>query len=360
VFKQHAKVSPETINSAHIEKDKVLDALKELGVDIMEEDLQELFDLYDANGDGSIDEEEFKGIVRSQSELPRHDKFMEVFNKICRQEGKTVDGSASSSHIPLSALSYDNLKDLGLTQIRVRKCLARLSGALHLEKNEIDFDEFHYAVLSTCVMVHEHDIGAIFRKFAVPGQYLFIPKDMFRLALRDLGIMFTENQMFELSRTVKLNFNDRLDFHAFKHIVQLPSPVVTWVESLSIATLLADAMPKHEKCDHLRVISTLQPKEIGCIVDEICSSLKAILASKIAELRGSLRVMDEEAAKTGRNAGGKYSVAPMKAGNISHYHGGMKCKLGEFLVLHARLWPCYRELTNCYDCLMHGLNTIAT
>jgi Ca2+-binding EF-hand superfamily protein len=357
VFKQHAKVSPETINSAHIEKDKVLDALKELGIDIMEEDLQILFDLYDANGDGSIDEEEFKEIVRSQSELPSHDKFMEVFNKICKQEGKTVDGSASSCHIPLSALSYDNLKDLGLTQFRVRKCLDRLSGAP--QKNEIDFDEFHYAVLSTCAMVHEHDIGAIFRKFAVSGRYLFIPKDMFRLALKDLGIMFTENQIYELSRTVKLNFNDRLDFHAFKHIVQLPSPVVTWVESLSIATLLADAMPKHEKCDHLRVISTLQPKEISCIVDEICSSLKDILASKIAELRGSLRIMDEEAAKT-RNTWGKYAVAPMKAGNISHYHGGMKCKLGEFLFSHAQWRPCYRELTNCYSCLKHGLNTVAT
>jgi Ca2+-binding EF-hand superfamily protein len=337
VFKQHAEESDDQIDSAYIEKNRVLDALKRVGVEINESDFEIIFSHYDANGDGSIDEEEFRGIVLSQCELPSHDKFREIFNKMCQQEKKTSQESAPC-HITLSALSHDNLKDLGLSQNRASMVLEYFEGTLFkLENGKIDFDEFHYAVLSTCVVVDEHKIGITFKEFAVQGKYLFIPKDKIHPALNDIGIVFTEDQMHDLDRTVKLNFNNRLDFHAFKQIVQSPSPVVTWVDSLSIAMLLTDAMPKHKKCDHLRVISTLEPQEIGFIVDEVCSSLKGILTSKIAELKGSFRVMDEEVAKAGHHAGDKYAVEPMKAGDISDFHKGLRCKIGEFL---AQMLEC--------------------
>ena len=330
VFKSHAQVSEVEIDSAYIEKHKVLDALKKLGVEMTEEDFEKAFHIYDTNGDGSIDEEEFKQIVLSQTQMPSHDKSRHVFDTMCQSKGKTTD-AISPCHITLSALTHENLKALEFTQKRVCIVLDRLARSPNVENDEIDFDEFHHAVLATYNVLDEHEISTVFRASAVRGKYLFIPRDnnKIRAALKDLSLVVTADHLHDLLHTVDLNFNGRIDFHAFKHIVLSPSPVVAWAQSLPIAALLADAMPKHEKCDHLRVISTLKQDEIGFIADAVCAELKEMLRWKIAELKSALRAMDEEAAKG--DAVPKYVVSQMKAGDISHFHEGLRQRIGEFL-----------------------------
>ena len=328
VFKTHCQFSQVEIDSAYIEKDKVLDALKKLGVEMTEEDFDRVYIIYDANEDGFIDEEEFKQIVLSQTQMPSLDKSRHVFDTMCQPKGKTTDAS-DPGHIKLSSLTHENLKALEFTQKRVGIVRDCLTSSHRVENDEFDFDEFHHAVLATYNLLDEHEISTVFKASAVRGKCLFIPRDKIRAALKDLSLVVTADHLHDLLHTVDLNFNGRIDFHAFKHIVLSPSPVVAWAQSLPIAALLADAMPKHEKCDHLRVISTLEPKEIGFIADAVCAELKEMLRWKIADLKSALRAMDEEAAKG--DAVPKYVVSQMKAGDISHFHEGLRQRIGEFL-----------------------------
>jgi Ca2+-binding EF-hand superfamily protein len=324
VFKKHAQESKDEIESAHILKNNVLAALQKLGVEIKEDDFEKQFHRFDENADGYIDEEEFKQFAQSQSLMPSHDQFKDVFDKICK---KSIDPNALH-HIPMSELLLENLEELGMTQKRIDIVREKFEND---KIDQIDFDEFHQAVLSTYVVIDDNNIRTVFRECAAKGTCLIIPREKIRPAFQDLGLVLTEDHMHDLIHTVELTFNGRIDFHAFKHIVLSPSPAVTWAKSLPIAALLADAMPKHEKCDHLRVISTLNQKEIGFIVEEVCSSLKDMLASEISKLKVALRVMDDAAATPEGHSVAKYAVAPMKAGDIKQFHEGLRSRIGEFL-----------------------------
>jgi hypothetical protein len=193
----------------------------------------------------------------------------------------------------------------------------------------ITFDKFHQAILSTSKIVDEQDITRVFEEYAVSGKYLFIPSDNLRSALEELGVVVTKDQLCKFSRIIDLNFKGRLDFHAFKHVALSPTPVVAWAESLPIAALLADALPKHKKYDHLRVISTLTHNEISCVAEEVCLVLKEILLAHVGQLQASFRNMDKEAEMPANYSVARYEVITMKAGDIKDFYRGLDARIGE-------------------------------
>jgi Ca2+-binding EF-hand superfamily protein len=323
IFLKFAQPSNEEELFAHIRRESIIPALQKIGVVIVQDELNDFFQKYDQNGDGVLDLEEFRQVALSESQLPSRKKAQEVFSKFAEP--------SDSDHIPLNSWS-NALKDLELRRASVKLANDHfMTGAESMEK--ITFDDFYQAILSTSKIVDEQDITRVFEEYAVSGNYLFIPADKLCPALEGLGLVFTNDQLNRFSRVIDLNYKGRLDFHAFKHIALSPTPLVAWVDSLPISTLLADALPKHDKCDHLRVISTLTPSEISCVAEEVSLALKEILQAHVGRLKASFRSMDKEGEKPANNSVKRYEVIKMKAGEIKDFYQGLDARIGEIICL---------------------------
>jgi Ca2+-binding EF-hand superfamily protein len=324
VFLKFSQQSTEEERFAHIRREDIIPALQKIGIDIVSAELDDFFQQHDQNGDGFLDLEEFRQVALSPSKMPSRKKTHEVFSKYAVK----ADPQRGGDHIPLDSWSDDPLMDLELRRASVklvRELLMKGEGS----NGVITFDEFHQAILSTSKVVDEQEIIRVFEEHAVSGKYLIIPACKLSSALEELGLVFTKDQLLKFERIVDLNYKGRLDFHAFKHVALAPTPLTAWAELLPIATLLADALPKHDKCDHLRVISTLTKNEIDSIVDEVSLELKEILQAHVGRLHSSFRSMDKEAEIGTNQSFPRYEVIKMKAGNIKNFYDGLDARIGE-------------------------------
>jgi Ca2+-binding EF-hand superfamily protein len=329
VFLKFSQKSTEEERFAHIRRESIIPALQKIGIEILPDELDGFFRQYDQNGDGVLDLEEFRQVALSPSRMPSRRKIQEVFSKYAVKS----DPQRAADQIPLDSWSDAPLMELELKRAsvkRVRDLIMKREGS----SSVITCDEFHQAILSTSKLVDEQEIIRVFEEYAVSGKYLFIPANNLSSALKELGLVHTKDQLCKFNRIVALNYKGLIDFHAFKHVALSPTPLVAWAESLPIATLLADALPKHDKCDHLRVISTLTTKEIDGIVDEVCLELKEILQAHVGRLHSSFRSMDEEAEKGVRNSFPRYEVINMKAGSIKDFYDGLDARIGATMQRH--------------------------
>jgi Ca2+-binding EF-hand superfamily protein len=335
VFLKFSQQSTEEERFAHIQRDSIIPALQKIGIEIVQSELDGFFKKYDQNGDGVLDLEEFRQVALSPSKMPSRKKTQEVFAKYAVKS----DPQRAADQIPLDSWSDAPLIDLELRRAsvkRVRELFMTGEGS----KGVITFDEFHQAILSTSKVADEQEIIRVFEEHAVSGKYLVIPANKLSSALTELGLVFTKDQLCKVNRIVDLNYKGLIDFHAFKHVAVSPTPLIAWAESLPIATLLADALPKHDKCDHLRVISTLTKNEIDGIVDEVCMELKDILQAHVGRLHSSFRSMDEEAEKGVSHSSPRFEVVEMKAGSIKDFYDGLNARIGEKMQRHHLACQC--------------------
>jgi Ca2+-binding EF-hand superfamily protein len=324
-FLKYSQQSTEEERFAHIRRDSIIPALHQVGVDIVQDELDDVFQKYDQNGDGVLDLEEFRQVCLSPSQLPSRKKTQEVF---AMYAVKSEQGAPD--HIPVKSWSDALLKDLGLKRANA-KCVYDYFMKAVSSSEMITFDEFYQAILSTSKDVDEQGITRVFEEYAVPGKYRFIPSNKLRSALEELGVLVTKDQLGNFSRIIELSFKGRIDIHAFKHVALYPTSLVAWAESLPIATLLADALPKHSRCDHLRVISTLTQNEISCITEEFCLILEDILQAHVGRLKASFWSMDKEAEKPTNQSVDRYEVIKMKAGGIKDFYQGLDARIGELM-----------------------------
>ena len=133
----------------------------------------------------------------------------------------------------------------------------------------------------------------------------------------------------------------------------MPTPVETWEETLPLTRILADALPKHDICDHSRVVNSLTQREIDVIAECFAVSLKDVLNQHIAKLKSTFVIMDRQVLKSGPySAASKFVIETMEGGSISGYHSGPEFKLGicfsaiSFEVYIQKNYTC--ELSICF------------
>jgi hypothetical protein len=276
---------------AHIPKANLVGALDALGIEIQPEEVDSFFRRHDLNGDGLFDLDEFKQAILTPYELPHYTQIRRAFDT------HAIKRSGNDPALPETYISPENISN-ALQALSLKK---KASEKVHayfdqgaLSDGVISFEEFNQAVLSICPLPDEQEIVRVYQENAVSGTYTYLDMADLRKALADLGVIITEEQLKHIRRTVKLNFNDCIKYNAFKAIVLSPSPMEVWAATLPFARLLADALPKHPGCDHLRVISSLTPQEADIVAEEVCYALKEMLKRHVAELKQSFVTMDEK------------------------------------------------------------------
>ena len=119
-------------------------------------------------------------------------------------------------------------------------------------------------------------------------------------------------------------------------ILQPPSALSGWLQTLPLASLLMDALPRlesHDKRNRLRAVSELTAPEVRIVVKEFALGLERMLTESLSSLRSSFAALDN---KTKNNAGSKTSTASkfsiqteMKCGTIEDFHHGLVGRIGD-------------------------------
>jgi Ca2+-binding EF-hand superfamily protein len=296
--------------------------LKKLEVEIGDDEVDAFTKKHDLDGDGLYDFEEFKQAILSPLSHSE-EKNRLVFGSYSEKPSDPV----GFSFIPPSRIPAA-LETLGLKTKTAEKVRAYFDHGTFLDDGKISFAEFNQAILSISPLPDEQEITRVYQEHAVPGKYRYIPSDKLELALDDLGVVVTKDQLAHHIRIVKLNFNGCIKYNAFKHIVLSPSPAEVWAGTLPLSRLLADALPKVSDCDHLRVISSLTTQEADCVVEEMCAALKEVLVRHVSQLQSSFESMDKQVLKEEAHANSKFEVTKMLAGSIRHFYEGLEGRIG--------------------------------
>jgi Ca2+-binding EF-hand superfamily protein len=323
VFEQHAETSQEMERHAHIPKDRLLSALGKLDIEIGDDEVDDFFQKNDLDGNGLFDFEEFKQAILSPLALPPQDEIRRVFHIYSEKQSDLVDVSFILPYKITAALEA-----LGLKSKTAKKVQAYFDQSAFLADGKISFEEFNQAILSISPLPDEQEITRVYQEHAVPGVYRYIPSGKLELALDELGVVVTTDQLAHHIRIVKLNFNDCIKYSAFKHIVLSPSPAEVWARTLPLSRLLADALPKVSDCDHLRVISSLTTQEADYVVEEMCAALKEVLMRHVCKLKSSFQSMDKQVLKEEVHSNSKFEVTKMLTGSIQHFYQGLEGRIG--------------------------------
>jgi hypothetical protein len=147
-------------------------------------------------------------------------------------------------------------------------------------------------------------------------------------ALSCLDVHVEATEIDEVLKSRDLNGDGGLNFQEFSSLVSSPSPVEEWVGELRLNQLVADAMPREDGLvkEQLRCLSktTLEQLEVSCEI--IKKVLLEILQKGLASLKESFEKLDSQAAVTNNS---KYQISKMSAGNISNFHDGLACRIGD-------------------------------
>ena len=286
-------------------------------MDIVVENTDKFLQEHDQDGDGLIDLEEFLQVVLSPKSLPQPHQIRQAF------DGHVVRGTNYITRENIRSA----LESLALKSNATEKAVAYFEqGALN--DNQIQFEEFNQAVLSVSPMPEEQEVQRVFQAYAIAGTLLHIPNDKLEVALEELGISVTAQELAGFARTVKLNFDGRIRFSAFKYIALLPSPLEVWAKTLPLPRLLADAFPKCAGIDHLRVISTLTIEETSIVAEEVGLALKDVLRDHVSKLKRAYVDMDDLAVQAGVRPYDKFEIRQAEAGEIDHFYDGLEARIG--------------------------------
>ncbi len=117
-------------------------------------------------------------------------------------------------------------------------------------------------------------------------------------------------------------------------ISQPPSALGGWLQSLPLASLLMDALPRpnaEEKRNSLRVISEMTAPEIHIVAKEFAVGLERLLKDSVGALKKSFDAMDNKP-KVVNHSASKFSVPmEMKCGSIKDFHHGLQGRIGDHL-----------------------------
>jgi hypothetical protein len=138
-----------------------------------------------------------------------------------------------------------------------------------------------------------------------------------------------------LFRSLDRNRDGVLTLNEFEQAVQAPLPLEEWADSLPLAQIMTDAIPRLAGHDHLRDLGRLTKDDISNIVEGFAYGMKRLLHDRVQMLAQSFAKMDELAVANAKLVGGrepseKFRAEPSKlrCGNIDDFYLGMSSSIG--------------------------------
>jgi hypothetical protein len=155
-----------------------------------------------------------------------------------------------------------------------------------------------------------------------------LPSDRFLTALERVGISIDEGEAREFLRT-KGGACDSVDLDDFRRAAAKQWDVDVWAQSLPLAPMLADALPRCTGCKRLRALCSLTEEEIRAIADGYRDGLQRVLTQHVGYLRVAFEALDRLGATPRNHAAPKFELPAMSCGNIQDFHAGLQKRIGE-------------------------------
>ena len=91
---------------------------------------------------------------------------------------------------------------------------------------------------------------------------------------------------------------------------------------------MADAIPRREGMDVLRVVSSLSTDEVDVLVEVLKSAFKTIILDQVKTLNQSFKALDSKLNKLDPSSASKFNTFKASCGLIKDYHHGLSGRIG--------------------------------
>lgn len=121
-----------------------------------------------------------------------------------------------------------------------------------------------------------------------------------------------------------------LSLEEFQQLVRKPQPLVEWAKTQDLPEMLADAIPRKEGVDALRVVSDLTEDEIENVLGALLEGLGTVLRKSVKALKHAFAVSDSRSKSLSSDisTGSKFDVIALSCGNIDDFHAGLAGRIG--------------------------------
>ena len=157
-----------------------------------------------------------------------------------------------------------------------------------------------------------------------------IPKVNISAALVNLGVDVDEQRADELFQEFDTDNSNGLNLEEFQQLVRKPPQIVEWAKTLGLPELLADAMPRKQGANALRVVSELTDAEFENVIGALLDGLRIVLTKSAHELKQAFAASDirTEKSMSEANSGSKFDLIPLSCGTIEDFHVGLEGRIG--------------------------------
>ena len=144
-----------------------------------------------------------------------------------------------------------------------------------------------------------------------------------------------------LFKETDIDEDGTLDLNEFSRILDRPSKLEQWSNSLPLAKLLSFCLLAADESisaapDPPRIMCGLDLQALDTIVDGFCGGLKRLLHERVKQLKVCYSALDRKAAEdSGANA--KFQTIAMSAGKVGDFHKGLTDRVGE-LSTNVQRW----------------------
>jgi hypothetical protein len=141
-----------------------------------------------------------------------------------------------------------------------------------------------------------------------------------------------------------------LDFQSFVRLAQTESPFLSWIASLPICKVYADAITFASSDfdrDPLRTISKMTNEEINAACDGCLDMIKGILAEEVHKLRAAYVHVDEKQ-KSQNLSASKFEIFTMSCGSVGDFHKGLVGRIGSSCHSSFRAPPLFLLTCFCF------------
>jgi hypothetical protein len=113
--------------------------------------------------------------------------------------------------------------------------------------------------------------------------------------------------------------------------------MVEWAKTLDLPEILADAIPRKQGVDALRVVSELTEEEIEKVIGALHDGLRNVLRKSVNEMRMAFMASDLriKSSTTEVASGSKFNLIPLSCGSIEDFHLGLERRIGMWASISA-------------------------
>ncbi len=134
----------------------------------------------------------------------------------------------------------------------------------------------------------------------------------------------------ELFQEFDTDNSNGLNLEEFQQLVRKPSQLIEWAKTLGLPELLADAMPRKQGANALRVVSEQTDAEFENVIGALLSGLRSVLTKSAHELKQAFAASDLRMrnSMSEANSGSKFDLIPLSCGTIIDFHEGLERRIG--------------------------------